>query len=112
MATLLRYRELVLAVIIAAMVVGIGLYAPAFATRDSLLGVLNDTAFLFMMALAQANALTRFIAEKWSGRTPAYAHATGIATRSPGRKRHMSSIRFWLSLTRWTTASRCFASHG
>jgi rhamnose transport system permease protein len=54
MAALLRYRELVLAAIIVAMVVGIGLYAPAFATRDSLLGVLNDTAFLFMMALAQA----------------------------------------------------------
>ena len=29
------------------------LYAPAFGTRDSLLGILNDTAFLFMMALAQ-----------------------------------------------------------
>jgi rhamnose transport system permease protein len=54
MAMLLRYRELVLALIIAAMVLGIGLYAPAFATKDSLLGVLNDTAFLFMMALAQA----------------------------------------------------------
>lgn len=54
MALLLRYRELVLAVIIAAMVTGIGLYAPAFTTQDSLLGVLNDTAFLFMMALAQA----------------------------------------------------------
>jgi rhamnose transport system permease protein len=54
MSILLRYRELVLAVIIAAMVIGIGVYAPAFTTHDSLLGVLNDTAFLFMMALAQA----------------------------------------------------------
>lgn len=54
MAALLRYRELVLAVIVIAMVAGIGAYAPAFATTDSLLGVLNDTAFLFMMALAQA----------------------------------------------------------
>jgi len=53
MSILLKYREAVLALIIALMVVGIGLYAPAFVTRDSLIGVLNDTGFLFMMALAQ-----------------------------------------------------------
>ncbi len=35
------------------MVVGIGAYAPAFSRPDSLIGVLNDTGFLFMMALAQ-----------------------------------------------------------
>lgn len=51
---LLRYRELVLAAIVLLMVAGIGTYAPAFVTRGSLLGVLNDTGFLFMMALAQA----------------------------------------------------------
>lgn len=53
MSILLKYREAVLALIIALMVIGIGFYAPAFVTRDSLLGVLNDTGFLFMMALAQ-----------------------------------------------------------
>jgi rhamnose transport system permease protein len=53
MSLFLRYRELVLAVLIALMVAGIGAYAPAFVAGDSLLGVLNDTAFLFMMALAQ-----------------------------------------------------------
>ncbi len=47
------YRELILALIVIVMVVGISLYAPAFGTRDNLLSVLNDTAFLFMMALAQ-----------------------------------------------------------
>ncbi len=54
MSALLKYREAILAAIILVMVVGIGAYAPAFATRDSLLSVLNDTGFLFMMALAQA----------------------------------------------------------
>jgi rhamnose transport system permease protein len=54
MSALLRYREVLLAAIIVAMVIGIGVYAPVFLARDSLLGVLNDTAFLFMMALAQA----------------------------------------------------------
>lgn len=53
MSILLRYREVVLALIIVLMVFGIGLYAPAFVTQDSLIGVLNDTSFLFMMALAQ-----------------------------------------------------------
>jgi rhamnose transport system permease protein len=53
MSVFLRYRELVLAVIVAGMIIGIGLYAPAFVAGDSLLGVLNDTGFLFMMALAQ-----------------------------------------------------------
>jgi len=53
MNILLRYREAVLGVIVVAMVVGIGAYAPAFTRPDSLIGVLNDTGFLFMMALAQ-----------------------------------------------------------
>ena len=35
------------------MVTGISVYAPAFGTLDNATGVLNDTAFLFMMALAQ-----------------------------------------------------------
>ena len=35
------------------MVVAIGAYAPAFTRSDSLIGVLTDTGFLFMMALAQ-----------------------------------------------------------
>ncbi len=46
-------RELILAAIILALIVGIGVYAPAFVRPQSLIGVLNDTAFLFMMALAQ-----------------------------------------------------------
>ena len=53
MRALAKHRELILAAIVLVMVVGISLYAPAFGTRDSLIGTLNDTAFLFMMALAQ-----------------------------------------------------------
>lgn len=53
MSIFLKYREAVLALIIILMVVGIGIRAPAFVTPDSLIGVLNDTGFLFMMALAQ-----------------------------------------------------------
>ncbi len=53
MKALAKHRELILAAIVLVMVVGISLYAPAFGTRDSLIGTLNDTAFLFMMALAQ-----------------------------------------------------------
>lgn len=53
MKLLAKHRELLLAIIVVAMVTGISAYAPAFGNRDSLLGTLNDTAFLFMMALAQ-----------------------------------------------------------
>ncbi|SDR52299.1 rhamnose ABC transporter membrane protein [Rhizobiales bacterium GAS113] len=53
MKAFLAYRELVLGCIVAAMVIGISVYAPAFGQRDSLIGVLNDTSFLFMMAVAQ-----------------------------------------------------------
>lgn len=53
MKALLAYRELILGAIVVVMAAGISLYAPAFGTRDNLIGVLNDTAFLFMMALAQ-----------------------------------------------------------
>ena len=53
MNALLRHRELVLAAIVLAMIVGIGIDAPVFVTPGNLVGTLNDTAFLFMMALAQ-----------------------------------------------------------
>ena len=53
MTLLTRYREALLGAIIAAMVLAIGAYAPVFVERGSLVGVLNDTGFLFMLALAQ-----------------------------------------------------------
>jgi len=59
---LARHREAILAAIVVAMTAAIGTYAPVFVTPDSLAGTMNDTAFLFMMALAQmAVILTRGI---------------------------------------------------
>ena len=46
-------REAVLAAIILAIVIAVGVRAPAFVTPSSLLGVLTDTSFLFMLALAE-----------------------------------------------------------
>ncbi len=51
------HRETLLAVIILALVIGVGLRAPAFLTPTSLLGVLTDTSFLFMLTLAQMGVL-------------------------------------------------------
>lgn len=62
MTWLARNREATLALLIALIVAPVGLYAPAFATPASLLGVLNDTAFLFMLVLGQTMViLTRGI---------------------------------------------------
>ena len=59
---LLRQRDFALALIVFALVVSIGLRAPVFVTPESLVGVLTDTSFLFMLTLAQmAVILTRGI---------------------------------------------------
>jgi rhamnose transport system permease protein len=50
---LLRHRELALAMIIAAMIGAIGIYAPAFVSRANIATVLDDTSILFMLVLAQ-----------------------------------------------------------
>jgi rhamnose transport system permease protein len=58
----LRHRDAALALIVLALVAAIGLRAPVFVTSDSLIGVLTDTSFLFMLTLAQmAVILTRGI---------------------------------------------------
>ncbi|WP_293861452.1 ABC transporter permease [uncultured Alsobacter sp.] len=55
-------RGLVLAAIVVALIVLVGLRAPVFVTPSSLLGVVTDTSMLFMMVLAQmAVILTRGI---------------------------------------------------
>ncbi|MEL6234162.1 MAG: ABC transporter permease [Pseudomonadota bacterium] len=62
MSWLLRNREAALAILITLMVIGVSIYAPAFAAPQSLLGVLNDSAFLFMLVLGQTMViLTRGI---------------------------------------------------
>ncbi len=53
MNLLLKNRELALGLIVGLMIIGIGLYAPAFVSPDNLAYVLDDTSILFMMAMAQ-----------------------------------------------------------
>ena len=53
MSRLLKNREAALALIILALVAGIGLYAPAFVSPANIVRVLNDTSILAMLALAQ-----------------------------------------------------------
>ncbi len=59
---LFKNREVLLAFIVAAIVLGVGIRAPVFLTGDSLVNVVTDTCFLFMLTLAQmAIILTRGI---------------------------------------------------
>jgi len=59
---ILKHRDAALALIVVALVVAIGLRAPVFVAPESLVGVLTDTSFLFMLTLAQmAVILTRGI---------------------------------------------------
>jgi rhamnose transport system permease protein len=59
---LLQNRELLLAMIVAAIVLAVGFRAPVFLTGESLVNVVTDTCFLFMLTLAQmAIILTRGI---------------------------------------------------
>ena len=60
--SLLKNRELALGLVILALVVAIGIRAPVFVTPSSLLNILTDTSFLFMLVLAQMTViLTRGI---------------------------------------------------
>jgi rhamnose transport system permease protein len=53
MTKLLKRREIALLLIIAVMVAGISLRAPAFISPDNIAYVLDDTSILFMLVLAQ-----------------------------------------------------------
>jgi len=62
LSRLLLPRDFALALIVIGLIVAIGVRAPVFVTPDSLVGVLTDTSFLFMLTLAQmAVILTRGI---------------------------------------------------
>ena len=50
---LAKHREAALGLVIALMIAGIGAYAPAFVSPGNIVRVLNDTAILAMLALAQ-----------------------------------------------------------
>jgi rhamnose transport system permease protein len=59
---ILKHRDAALAAIVVALIIAIGLRAPVFVSPQSLVGVLTDTSFLFMLTLAQmAVILTRGI---------------------------------------------------
>jgi len=51
--TLLKSREFILAVVLAAGIVAIGIYQPVFVEWDNLSDMFTETSVLFMMALAQ-----------------------------------------------------------
>lgn len=53
MSTLLTYREIILALVLAVGVAGIGLYQPVFLDWQNIRDLLTETSVLFMMALAQ-----------------------------------------------------------
>ncbi len=60
--SLFANREFLLSLIVAALVVAVGIRAPVFLTGESLVNVLTDTSFLFMLTLAQmAIIITRGI---------------------------------------------------
>src|SRR6185436_13046601 len=61
---------------------------------------------------AQASALAMLSNVNLRGRVPAYAQATGMATRKPGRNRLTRMIGVSCEWTRADTVSRCLASRG
>src|SRR3954469_1764676 len=64
-----------------------GISGPHQASRPNAESAFDPSLTNSMIPPAQPKALTRFSALNFSGRTFAYAHAIGIAVRSPGRKR-------------------------
>lgn len=54
---LLKYRELLLAVVIVLMVLGVGVRSPEFIGAGNLLEMFNDTSILIILALGQMMVL-------------------------------------------------------
>jgi rhamnose transport system permease protein len=80
---LLKSRELVLGLIILALVVIVGIRAPVFVTPGSLLNVITDTSFLFMLALAQMTViLTRGIDLSVAANLAMAGMLTALASRA------------------------------
>jgi len=83
-----------------------GMSGPHHASRPIAISVREPSFTNSMMAPAQPKALTRFSRLNLSGGVLAYAQATGIAVRSPGRNRPARTIAVSLRWTRSLTASR------
>ncbi len=81
--TLLKSRELVLGLIILGLITIVGIRAPVFITPDSLLNIITDTSFLFMLALAQMTViLTRGIDLSVAANLAMAGMLTALASRA------------------------------
>lgn len=80
---LLKSREFVLGLIILGLVIIIGIRAPVFVTPESLLNIVTDTSFLFMLALAQMTViLTRGIDLSVAANLAMAGMLTALASRA------------------------------
>ena len=80
---LVRNREVALALIIAGLVALIGIRAPVFVSLSSLICILTDTSFLFMLVLAQmAVILTRGIDLSVAANLALSGMITALASRA------------------------------
>ena len=80
---LLKRRELVLGLIILGLVIVIAIRAPVFITPESLLNIITDTSFLFMLALAQMTViLTRGIDLSVAANLAMAGMLTALASRA------------------------------
>jgi rhamnose transport system permease protein len=81
--SLLKNREVALGLIIFALVAAIGLRAPVFVTPGSLVNILTDTSFLFMLVLAQMSViLTRGIDLSVAANLALSGMITALASRA------------------------------
>ena len=80
---LFKSREFVLGMIILGLVIVIGIRAPVFVTRESLLDIITSTTFLFMLALAQMTViLTRGIDLSVAANLAMAGMLTALASRA------------------------------
>ncbi len=80
---LLKNREFALGLVILALIAAIGIRAPVFVTPASLINILTDTSFLFMLVLAQMTViLTRGIDLSVAANLALSGMITALASRA------------------------------
>ncbi len=81
--SLLKNREFALGLVILALIAAIGIRAPVFVTPASLINILTDTSFLFMLVLAQMTViLTRGIDLSVAANLALSGMITALASRA------------------------------
>ena len=81
--SLLKNREFALGLVILALIAAIGIRAPVFVTPTSLINILTDTSFLFMLVLAQMTViLTRGIDLSVAANLALSGMITALASRA------------------------------